>query len=155
MCRIFRAGDNYIAALNMPAQDDLCAALPIFSGQFGKQRLLLKRLIAMSQGVPCLDYDSLFIQEPFQFFFLRVRVRFCLQDGKLRFNPDSGRPAIALPLFPVPKSHLRLFIESFQLYSIQYAVLVNWNFIQKQTNKSKSTTRKFSSSMLCFFGKWP
>ena len=26
------------------------------------------------------------------------------------------------------------------------------NFIQKQTNKSKSTTRKFSSSMLCFFG---
>ena len=94
MCRIFRAGNNYIAALTMPAQDDLCAALPIFSGQFGKQRLLLKRLIAMSQGVPCLDYDSLFIQEPFQFFFLRVRVRFCLQDGKLRFNPDSGRPAI-------------------------------------------------------------
>lgn len=86
MCRIFRAGDNYIAALNMPAQDDLCAALPIFPGQFGKQRLLLKRLIAMSQGVLCLDYDSLFIQEPFQFFFLRVRVRLRLQDGRLNLT---------------------------------------------------------------------
>ena len=34
MCRIFRAGNNYIAALNMPAQDDLCAA-PFLCGHAG------------------------------------------------------------------------------------------------------------------------
>ena len=78
---VLGTGDNDVARLDVPAEDDLGIGLAVFLAQLSKQRLLDQRLVAVAQRVPGLDDNALFIQEGFQFLFLGVGMDLGLEDG--------------------------------------------------------------------------
>ena len=80
MSRVLGTGDHNVAALDVPAQDDLGIALAVFLCQLREQRLLPQRLVAVSQGIPRLDNDAFLIQKFLQFLFLRIGMHFCLKN---------------------------------------------------------------------------
>ena len=55
---ISRAGDNHIAALDVPAEHDLGAGLAVFGGQLREHRLLDQALVAMPQRLPGHQADA-------------------------------------------------------------------------------------------------
>lgn len=75
MLRIFRAGNDNVAGLDVPAQDDLRCGLAVFLAKLGEQRLLKQRLVAVAQRIPCLRHDAVFLQKGFQFRLLMIGVQ--------------------------------------------------------------------------------
>ena len=78
---VLGTGDDDVARLDVPAEDDLGIGLAVLLAQLSKQRLLDQRLVAVAQRVPGLDDNALFIQEGFQFLFLGVGMDLGLEDG--------------------------------------------------------------------------
>ena len=68
-----------VSVLNMPPQDDLRIGFSVLFTQLGKQGLFYQCLVAVAQGVPCLNNDSFLFQELFQLFLLGVGMNFRLQ----------------------------------------------------------------------------
>ena len=66
--RVLGAGDDDVADLDVPAEDDLSVALAVLLGKLREQGLLLKRLVPVAQGIPGLDDNALVGQEGLQLF---------------------------------------------------------------------------------------
>ena len=63
MLRILGAGDDDVAALNVPAENDLGRGLAVLLAKLSEQRLLQQRLVTVAQRLPCLRHDAVFLQE--------------------------------------------------------------------------------------------
>ncbi len=72
MVGVLGAGDDNVAALNVPAENDLGRGLAVLLAKFCEQRLLQQRLVAMTQRIPRLRHDAVLLQEGFQFRLLMI-----------------------------------------------------------------------------------
>ena len=75
MVGVLGAGDDNVAALNVPAENDLGRGLAVFLAKFCEQRLLQQRLVTVAQRIPCLRHDTVLLQEGFQLRLLMIGVQ--------------------------------------------------------------------------------
>lgn len=83
---VFRIGglrENYVAFLNVPAQNDLRIGLAVFLPQAGEKRFVQQSGIAMSQGIPAFDDRAVRSDAALQFLLLVIRMAFHLQGYRL------------------------------------------------------------------------
>ena len=85
MRRILGTGNDDVAGLNVPTEDNLSVALAVLLGQLAEHWFLDQRLVAVAQRIPRLNHDALAVQELLQRFLLRVGVDLRLEDGGLHF----------------------------------------------------------------------
>ena len=83
--RVLGAGNDHIACLNVPAQNNLHVALAVLCCKAGEQRLFQQALVSVAQRIPCLNHHAILGEEGFQFFLPGVGVNFGLEDGGLDF----------------------------------------------------------------------
>ena len=93
---IFGAGDNDVAVLDVPAQDDLGIGLAVFPAQLREQGLFQQGLVAVSQGIPGLDKDVLLAEELFELLFLEIRMHLRLEYGRLYLAQIQNFPNLFL-----------------------------------------------------------
>ena len=63
MLRVLGAGDNNVAALDVPAEDDLGRGLAVLRAKLSEQRLLKQRLVAVTQRIPRLRHNAILFQK--------------------------------------------------------------------------------------------
>ena len=80
MIGIFRPRNDDVAALNMPAQNNLGVGFAVFFAELGKKRFFDKRLIAVTERIPRLNYYALLGKKAFQLFFLGLGMNLGLQN---------------------------------------------------------------------------
>ena len=78
VCWIGGFRENYVAFLDVPAQDDLGICPAVLLRQAGKKRFIQQSGIAMPQGIPAFDDRAIRSDAALQFFLLVIGMAFHL-----------------------------------------------------------------------------
>lgn len=96
MRRVLGPGNHDGLGLEVPAKDDLRAALAVLFRQFCKDRLIKQSLVPMPQGVPRLNCHALRSQELLQALLLEVGVDLCLEEHGTNLADGENFPNLLL-----------------------------------------------------------
>lgn len=127
MVGILGAGDDNVATLNVPAENDLGRGLAVLLAKLSKQRFLKQRLVAMTQWIPRLRHDAVLLQEGLQLRLLMVGVQLCLQDSGLYFaDREDFLDLFFVEVGQTNGTHLALLVRLLHLTVARHIITRGW-----------------------------